>query len=554
MLRSVLGLLVVCMLRSSVQADHTNVLLICVDDLKPTIGCFGDQHAVTPNIDRLAADGVRFDAAYCNQAVCSPSRNALMTGLRPQTIGVYNLGTNFRLAAPDAVTFSQHFIKHGYHAAGLGKIYHIGHGNKDDQLSWSEPSWKPKGGSYALPESLANVVKDASGKKRGPATEAANVPDDTYADGMVAEEAVSRLKKAAATPDRPFFLAVGFVKPHLPFVAPQKYWDLYDPASLPMPGITKPPQDAPSYATHDGGELRNYSDMPNKGPIDAATTRHLIHGYYAATSYADAQVGKLLDAVDELGLAKNTIIVFWGDHGWHLGDHGIWCKHTNYEQAAHIPVIISAPGGAKGAATSSMIETVDLFPTVAQLAGIKLPDGVDGISQAAVVTNPAGSVREYVTHVYPRGGYLGRAIRNHRYRMVEWTAPKTSGKTTDIELYDYKADALESKNIAADHPDIVDAMRSLLAKQGQPKAQWTNKPESKAKPGSPKKGKPAGGKPFDREAAFKQRDADMDGFLTLAEFINGQKDLETYKARFPRFDTNNDGKLSAEEYVGRKTR
>ena len=552
MLRSVLAFLVVCVWRCSVQADHTNVLLICVDDLKPTIGCFGDQHAVTPNIDRLAAAGVRFDAAYCNQAVCSPSRNALMTGLRPQTIGVYDLGTNFRLAAPDVVTFSQHFKQHGYHAAGLGKIYHIGHGNTDDQLSWSEPSWKSKGVSYALPASLANMVKDASGKKRGPATEAASVPDETYPDGKVAEEAVSRLQKAAACPDQPFFLAVGFTKPHLPFVAPQKYWDLYDPASLPMPGITVPPQDAPSYATHNGGELRNYSDMPNKGPIDAATTRQLIHGYYAATSYADAQVGKLLNAVDELDLKKNTIIVFWGDHGWHLGDHGVWCKHTNYEQAARIPVIISAPGAAKGAATSSMIETVDLFPTVAQLAGIKLPEGIDGISQADVVVNPDRSVRDHVTHVYPRGGHLGRAIRNQRYRMVEWMPLKASDNSTDIELYDYQTDPLESKNIGADHPDIVAAMRSELAKQAPPKAQWSARSKANVPEGSPKKGKSANGKPFDREAAFKKRDTNKDGFLTLAEFISDQKDVATYEARFPKFDKNNDGKLSADEYVGRK--
>lgn len=554
MLRIFFTLLVMLSGQNAVEAQPANVLLICVDDLKPTIRCFGDHHAVTPNIDRLAKAGVRFDAAYCNQAVCAPSRNALMTGLRPQTIGVYDLATHFRRAAPDVVTFSQHFIKHGYHASALGKIYHIGHGNTDDEMSWSMPSWRSKASSYALPASLANTVKDASGKKRGPATEAADVPDDTYRDGEVAIEAAARLSKAAEKPDQPFFLAVGFLKPHLPFVAPQKYWDLYDPDFLPMPSITVAPEGAPSYATHPGGELRNYSDMPNKGDIDATTTRHLIHGYYAATSYADAQIGRVLDTVDELGLTDNTIIVLWGDHGWHLGDHGIWCKHTNFEQAARIPVIISAPGGAAGASTTAMIETVDLFPTVAQLAGIELPANIDGISQAEVVKHPEHKIRDYVTHVYPRGGHLGRAIRDQRYRMVEWTPLKSKGEV-DIELYDYQADPLETKNIAADHADIVKAMRSTLAKQSEPKLQWKGKPTNKASAGSKKNsthGNSSSAKPFDRQAAFTKRDADKDGFLTLKEFISNQKDVATYTARFPRFDKNGDGKLSAEEYVGRK--
>lgn len=537
-------------------AEPRNVLLICVDDLKPTIGCFGDAFAVTPNIDRLARRGVRFDAAYCNQAVCSPSRNSLMTGLRPQTIGVYDLGTHFRLAAPDVVTFSQHFIKHGYHAAGLGKIYHVGHGNTDDKLSWSVPSWKPGGSAYASPESIASIRPDAKGKRRGPATEAADVPDETYADGKVADEAVARLRQAAETPQQPFFLAVGFVKPHLPFVAPQKYWDMYNAEAVPMPEVTERPVGAPSYAATSYGELRNYSDMPKKGDIDEATTRHLIHGYYAATSYADAQIGKLLDAVDELDLAENTIIVLWGDHGWHLGDHGMWCKHTNYEQAACIPVIISAPGGARDAAASAMIETVDLFPTVAQLAGIEGPKNIDGISQASVVGNPASHVRNHVTHVYPRSSRLGRAIRNERYRMVEWRKIGIVDKVADVELYDYKTDPLETKNVAENRPDVVDAMRAILTEQPEPKLQWkatlsaSTKGTSETTHRTSKKRK----KPFDRKAAFLKRDVDKDGFLTLVEFVADQKDAETFRNRFPGFDTNGDGKLSPAEYIRDKSR
>lgn len=457
---------------STAGAKSPNVLLICIDDLKPTIRCYGDPVAMTPNIDALASRGVRFDMAYCNQAVCSPSRNSLMTGLRPQTIGVYDLPTHFRLAAPDAVTLSQHFKHHGYHAAGLGKIYHTGHGNKDDADSWSVPSWRPKASQYALEQSLAMRKPDSKGKIRGPATESADVPDDQYGDGLIAEEAIQRLKGYREKPQQPFFLAVGFLKPHLPFVAPQRYWDLYDKDTLPMPQIHSAPKNAPSYAKTTSGELLNYSDMPDRGPIDEATTRHLIHGYYAATSYTDAQIGKVLAALDQLRLADDTIVALWGDHGWHLGDHGMWCKHTNYEQAARIPVIIASPSGARGAATQALIETVDLYPTLAELAGLPAPDQVDGRSFAETVRNPESTARDFVTHVYPRGGRLGRAIRDERYRMVQWKVPGERDRNAEIELYNYQTDPLETKNIAAEFPAIVGEFLQRLGQQGEAKKQW----------------------------------------------------------------------------------
>lgn len=459
----------------SAVADRPNVLMICVDDLKPTLGCFGDPAAVTPHIDALANRGVRFDMAYCNQAVCSPSRNSLMTGLRPQTIGVYDLATHFRMAAPDVVTVSEYFQQNGYHAAGLGKIYHTGHGNKDDKQSWSEPSWRPKAKQYADPANLAKMKPDAKGKVRGPATESADVSDETYSDGLIAAEAINRLKSFKQSPDQPFFLAVGFLKPHLPFVAPKRYWDLYDKNELPMPQVVKAPEGAPDYAKTSGGELRSYSDMANRGAIDEATTRHLIHGYYAATSFADAQIGRVIDALDELDLDESTIIVLWGDHGWHLGDHGMWCKHTNYEQAARIPVIVSAPGGARHASTNSLIETVDLYPTLCELSGLPAPEGLDGESFADVVRDPNGKARDFVTHVYPRGGRLGRAIRNERYRMVEWKNRGAGPDSAEIELYDYQVDPLETKNIADQSPEIVAGLRSNLAKQAEAKAQFRKK-------------------------------------------------------------------------------
>ena len=457
-------------------AATPNVLLICVDDLKPTIGTYGDSFAVTPSMDALADRGVRFEMAFCNQAVCSPSRNSLMTGLRPQTIGVYDLPTHFRLAAPDAVTVSEYFQRHGYHAAGLGKIYHTGHGNKDDRQSWSVPSWRPKATRYADKENAAKMKRDSKGKLRGPATESADVPDDTYADGLIAAEAVRRLKDYQQKPEQPFFLAVGFLKPHLPFIAPTRYWDLYDADKLPMPEFTEAPEGAPDYAKTSWGELRNYSDMPQRGDLDQSTIRHLIHGYYAATSYTDAQIGRVLESLRQLGLDQNTIVVLWGDHGWHLGDHGMWCKHTNYEQAARIPVIVAAPQGARGKATSALVETVDIYPTLCELAGLPLPRGLDGKSFANVVFDVSQAARDHVTHVYPRGGRLGRAIRNQHYRMVEWKSrggtSRAATSAAEIELYDYVNDPLETKNLASESPAVVKRLRKLLDQQPQPKKQW----------------------------------------------------------------------------------
>ncbi len=482
-----LRLALLCLLLPfSVQAEtRPNVLMICVDDLKPQLGCYGSTIAQTPNVDRLAKRGVLFESAYCNQSVCSPSRNALMTSLRPQTLGIYELATHFRKAAPEAVTLTQHFMKHGYRAEGLGKIFHVGHGNIDDAASWSVPSWKPKAPSYALPESTAVKREARSGGPRGKATEKADVQDDVYGDGQIAEEAVKRLQAAAAKPEQPFFLAVGFLKPHLPFVAPQKYWDLYDPAKLPMPEIQTAPAGAPEFAPQAGGELRQYSDMPLTGPIDEANTRHLIHGYFAATSYMDAQLGRVLDALEATGLAQNTIVVLWGDHGWHLGDHGIWCKHTNYEQAARIPVIVATPG-ATAAKTRALIETVDIYPTLSDLCGLPAPVGLEGRSFSSVVKDPSTQTRESIIHVYPRNQLLGRAIRTDRYRLVEWKKPGAENEIAGLELYDYQTDPMETKNLASDQPAIVEQLKAILATHPEAKPQ---RPVTAQKPAGKDKAK-----------------------------------------------------------------
>lgn len=524
-----------------------NILLICVDDLKPLLGCYGDKTVKSPHIDRLAARGMLFERAYCNQAVCAPSRNALLTGLRPQSLGIYDLGTNFRKAAPDAITLPQYFRQHGYRTEALGKIFHVGHGNHEDPASWNAPHWPVPSIAYALPESRAKegltreealfANKSGQGLPRGAAFESADVPDDAYSDGRLATETIVRLR-AAKDRAQPFFIACGFVRPHLPFCAPKKYWDLYDRAAFPLPARTSPPEGAPEYAPQFGGELRQYSGIPEKGPIPDDLARTLIHGYHASISFMDAQLGRVLDALDETGLGKNTVIVLWGDHGWHLGDHGMWCKHTNYEQATHLPLIISAPGIATpGTRSAVMAETVDVYPTLAELAGLPAPGGLEGRSLVPVLRDPSLAGKTHVFHVYPRGERLGRAVRTAQHRLVEWKVPGAAPDTAAIELYDYQADPLETKNLAAEKPEIVLRLRAILATQ--PEA----KPPFKNSGGNPKQKQ-------DRAAMFAARDKNNDGKLTREEFLVNQPDSDAAPARFEKFDANKDGTLSPEEFIG----
>lgn len=536
-----------CLASSAVAADKPNILLICVDDLKPILGCYGDKLVKSPHIDRLAAKGLTFDFAYCNQAVCSPSRNALLVGLRPQTLGIYDLSTNFRKARPDAITLAQYFKEQGYRTQAMGKLFHVGHGNTEDARSWSVPHFQAKSIGYALKENNAELTreeayfanKSPANLPRGAAYENADVADDVYGDGKVANEAIARLRAAKEKPDEPFFLAVGFLKPHLPFCAPKKYWDLYDPAKLPLPELRVPPVGAPSYAPQFGGELRNYKDIPAKGTLPDDLQRTLIHGYYACVSYMDAQLGRVLDELERTGLDKNTIIVLWGDHGWHLGDHGMWCKHTNYEQAARIPLIIVAPGQGKPASrTKAMIETVDIYPTLCELAGLPVPKELDGISHVETVKNPAQSLRDSIIHVYPRGGRLGRAIRNERYRLVEWKKPGDAPQSAEIELYDYEMDPAETKNLAGEKPEIVAMLRAILAKHPEAKPQWQPAP-AKAE------NKPA----IDRVELFNKKDTNKDGKLTREEFLANQPDPDEAPKRFIKFDVDKNGSLSKEEFV-----
>lgn len=462
--------------------EKPNVLLILVDDLKPALGCYGDPLAKTPHIDRLAKRGMRFELAYCNQAVCAPSRFTLMLGSRSTSTGLYGLGSQLREVIPQAVTIPQHFARHGYRTESLGKVFHIGHGNRGDPQSFSVEHFHDKvieyvdaastgGGKLTREEAYFSNQKlgQIGSLPRGAAFESPDVADTAYADGRVAEETVRRLeaaKERRAQGGTPFFIAAGFVRPHLPFSAPQPYWDRHDPEEFLPPPTGGPPAGAPRVADKKNGELANYKPVPPSGNVDEQLRRKLAHGYYASVSFVDAQIGKVCRALERLDLAEDTIVILWGDHGFHLGDHGYWTKHTNYEQANRIPLVIVAPGvTAPGSSTRQLAESVDIFPTLAELAGLPAPDGpqpIDGVSLVPVLRDPATRVRDYAYHCFPRGRRIGRAIRTERYRLVEWRRPDEPPQSAELELYDYQVDPHERRNLAADRPQVVAQLRAIL--------------------------------------------------------------------------------------------
>lgn len=467
-----------------------NILMILVDDLKPNLGCYGDQTAVSPNIDRLASKGTLFNNAYCNQAVSVASRYNLLTGARSTSSGLYDFGFELRDVYPNAVTLPQFFMNAGYSTEAIGKVFHVGHGNTNDESSWSIPHYHDKVIEYLLTESAGDQItreevyfentrlyfSDLPSMEqlpRGAAWEAPDVVDDSYADGRVARHAISRLRELNKNPELPFFMAVGFARPHLPFSAPKKYWDMYDPDKLPMPVYEKDAENAPRMAIKRGGEIDQFKPIPaGQYVYPDSLTRKLIHGYYASMSYMDAQLGRIINELERLDMLDNTIIIFWGDHGWHLGDHGYWTKHTNYEQANKIPLIVVAPGvSTPGVSTDQFSETVDIYPTLTELAGIGAPvapQPIDGLSLVPVIKDPDIRIRNHVYHAFPLGGYIGRAIRTERYRLVEW---KNWINPTEVvyELYDYEKDPLETKNIADYEPNVVNRLKQILATHPEPK-------------------------------------------------------------------------------------
>ncbi len=473
--------------KASTNAPGRNVLFLAVDDLRPDLGCYCAPIVKSPNIDALAARGTVFNRAYCQQAVCSPSRTSLLTGRRPDTTRIYDLQTHFRLTLPDVVTLPQYFKQHGYHARGFSKIYH---GGLDDPRSWGVPHWRPGGPGYGKRETLEFLERERQRLRkeggnlrttvlqkdpetgiplkvrrprfrvRGPSWEDPDVPDNALPDGKTTDKAIEILLAAGGNR---FFMAVGFLKPHLPFVAPKKYFDMYPLKDLSLADNPFAPKDCPQIALMNWGELRAYSDIPQKGPLSNEKALELIRGYLAATSYVDVQIGRILRELERSGLMENTVIVLWGDHGWQLGEHGLWCKHTNFEVATRSLLIASSPGQKNaGARTDALVEFVDIYPTLCDLCGLPIPEGLEGTSFAPVMDNPKRPWKTAAFSQYPRGRIMGYSMRTDRYRYTEWLDREKHAVAR--ELYDHHNDPDENVNIAVrpENKELVAKLSKML--------------------------------------------------------------------------------------------
>lgn len=455
-----------------------NVLFIAIDDLRPELGCYGHAEVRSPNIDRLASQGILFERAYCQQPLCNPSRTSLMTGMRPDSTGVHGNHVYFRSRDPFIATLPQHFRNHGYQSVGIGKLYHGPFVNEsvcsiwdrlDDPLSWSEPAIRFGPQYYFTDQGIAAARKTFDAKYPdadrdswqnallfGPMTEAPNVPDNALYDGKVGDAAVAKLQQLKAN-GKPFFLGVGFIKPHTPFIAPKKYWDLYDSEKITLARNPDYPETSPEIGFHTSGEIRRYTDQPNREPFTEKNRRKLKHGYLACVSHVDAQVGRVLDELERLNLAHNTIVVLWGDHGYHLGEQNMWGKVTSFENAARVPLIVRAPTSAgNGDRSKALVELVDLYPTLVDLAGLPAPEQLEGISFRRVLDQPSLRWKDAAFTDQPargnwdRGGSIvGRSIRTDRYRYTAWIH-RSEGRVVSRQLFDHQTDPLEANNLAAD--------------------------------------------------------------------------------------------------------
>jgi len=446
------------------HTQKPNILFIGVDDLRPQASIYGQDGMVTPNLERLAKSGVSFTNSYCNIPVCGASRASLLSGVRPTRTRFVNYYCRKDSDLPDYASLPKWFKEQGYRTVSNGKIFH--HRN-DDLEAWSETPWEPIGKGIGLRCYLTedsrkiiekNKLSSYPGLIKGPAYEAADVADTEYPDGLLAKKAIhdlERLKNAG----EPFFLGVGFRKPHLPFNAPKKYWDLYKAEDIQLPENSFKPHNAPDAAMNEWLELRDmYDDIPTQGTLSDEKARKLIHGYYACVSYVDAQIGKILDKLEELELDKNTIIVLWGDHGWHLGEHSLWCKHSNFHKTLRTPLIVCAPGFSKGEYTEAMTELIDLYPTLCELSDIPVPDHLDGTSFAPVLKDPTSSVKDAVYCRYIEG----ESVVNQRYTYTEWRDLK--GEKYASMLYDRKNDPDENNNIVDQqaYREIVDSLSKRM--------------------------------------------------------------------------------------------
>jgi arylsulfatase A-like enzyme len=428
-----------------------NVLFIAVDDLRPMLGCYGDTTVQSPCIDAFAATATRFERAYCQFALCNPSRASLLAGRRPETLGVFTLAKFVRDGNPDVVTLPEHFKNHGYETRSYGKIFHVTNGNHGDDASWSVPAWPERKRVAAKPGDPNAPVDETSDHSDDDPAVIVEGPVDGLADVKIADRAVAALRELR---DRPFFLAVGFHKPHLPFVAPKADWDRYDPAALPLPANRTLPSGAPAFASNDAAELRRYKGIPQQGPpVTDAEARHLIHGYHACVSYVDAQLGRVLAELDAAGLADSTVVVLWSDHGYHLGEQGTWTKRTTWEMATRVPLVIRCPNrGTTGASVASIVELLDIYPTLVDLCGLPLPPKLEGRSLAPLLDEPGRDWPHAARSLIAKqaadlgGAIRGRAVRTPRYRWVEWTGQPLQEAVH--ELYDHDVDPAETRNIA----------------------------------------------------------------------------------------------------------
>lgn len=441
-------------------SSKPNVLFIAIDDLRPQLGCYGHQQIHSPNIDRFAKSAMQFNRAYCNIPVCGASRCSLMSGLRPTADRFTSYRDRVDEETGGTQTLADYFKAARYHTLSWGKIYH---NRQDDLDGWSEKPYLPRPDGLVGWQAYRSDknqelfrARQAAGKQNAMPWEIHDGDDHDYPDGLLADQAIKKLADLKKS-TKPFFFATGFWKPHLPFNAPKKYWDLYPENQIDLADNPFRPKGAPDRALHQWGELRGYAGIPAEGPVDEATARKLIRGYYACVSYTDAQVGKLLKALDDLKLSENTIVVLWGDHGWQLGEHGLWCKHANFETSLHTPLLIRAPGHAPGQ-TDAICELVDLFPTLAEMTGHRVPDFCEGQSLKPLLQNPQRRWKQAAFSMYAGGV----SMKTDRYRYTAW--PIADKPTQARMLYDHQTDPHENVNIAEDpqHAALVARLHQQL--------------------------------------------------------------------------------------------
>ncbi len=452
--------------------EGPNVLMISVDDLRPVLGCYGYAGAKTPHIDALARQGTVFLRAYCQSPSCLPSRTSLLTGLRPDTTGVRNnRGEHFRRRVPNHVTLPQHFRDAGGHwAMELGKVFH-----ERDPKSWSQEKWIPPTDYaypiYRTPRGLAVQKQQKPQRKpadwwgyekwiRGLSWEAPDVADGELFDGMLADKAIELLRQRRGGR---FFLAAGFFRPHLPFIAPKRYYDLYPPSKLSLPENLDAPAGAPAWCTYRSQEARSYVDVPaGKGVLPKDKQLELLRGYLASVSYVDAQVGRVLKTLDALDLRDRTVIVLWGDHGYHFGEHGTWNKQSNFEEATRSTLLVATPQQKRrGTAADGIVELVDVYPTLCSVCGLETPRGLEGVSFAPLLDDPKRAWKRAAFSQADPSGHDGHTIRTDRYRLVEW---RRNGEIEATELYDRKTDPGENVNVAgkAEHAEVLADLRRRL--------------------------------------------------------------------------------------------